>query len=149
MKRPLSSAKTFGVGVVAKRSGVTVSAIHFYETKGLIKSYRNQGNQRRYTQDVLRRIAVIKAAQKVGVSLQDIAISFQSLPNERTPTKKDWDKLSKKWKADLDARIQQLEQLRDNLTDCIGCGCLSMQSCPLRNPDDTLSLQGNGAILLK
>ena len=144
----VSSVKELSVGAVAKRTGVAISTIHFYETKGLIKSRRNQGNQRRYKQDVLRRISVIKVAQKIGISLQEIVESFKSLPNERTPTKKDWDSLSKKWKKELDNKIQLLEFLRDDLTECIGCGCLSIKSCPLRNPDDKLSSQGSGARLI-
>ncbi|MGH1440644.1 MAG: redox-sensitive transcriptional activator SoxR [Cellvibrionaceae bacterium] len=136
------------VGMVAKRSGVAISAIHFYESKGLIKSQRNQGNQRRYHQDVLRRIAVIKVAQKVGISLQEIAESFKRLPNERTPTKKDWDSMSRKWKKDLELKIQLLKHLQNDLTGCIGCGCLSIDSCPLRNPNDSLSSKGNGPVLL-
>ncbi len=144
----IKQVKELSVGTVAKRAGVAVSTIHFYEAKGLIQSRRNQGNQRRYTRDVLRRIAVIKVAQKIGISLQDIMESFKSLPNQRTPTKKDWDKLSNKWKKDLEARIQLLTHLRDDLTDCIGCGCLSTSDCPLRNPDDILSSQGNGPQLL-
>ncbi len=150
MKKTQTShpTKELSVGTVAKRAGVAVSTLHFYEAKGLIKSRRNQGNQRRYTRDVLRRIAVIKVAQKIGISLQDIMESFKSLPNQRTPTKRDWDKLSSKWKKDLEAKIQLLTHLRDDLTDCIGCGCLSTSDCPLRNPDDILSSQGNGPQLL-
>lgn len=147
MKNKRSTQKKLSVGVIAKRSGVAISAIHFYESKGLIKSQRNAGNQRRYKQDVLRRIAVIKAAQKVGISLKDIMKSFQSLPNERTPTKRDWDKLSRTWKKSLDERIQLLAQLRDDLSECIGCGCLSITDCPLRNPNDELSSQGDGPVL--
>jgi len=146
--QPVYPVKELSVGAVAKRTGVAISTIHFYETKGLIKSRRNQGNQRRYTRDVLRRIAVIKVAQKIGISLREITGSFKSLPNERTPTKKDWDNLSKKWKKELELKIQLLTHLRDDLTECIGCGCLSIKCCPLRNPDDVLSSQGDGPILL-
>lgn len=136
------------VGEVAARSGVAVSTLHFYEARGLIASRRNAGNQRRYGRDVLRRVAVIKVAQRLGVALADIAAALQSLPQGRTPTAKDWNRLSAVWKADLDARIAQLTRLRDQLGDCIGCGCLSLEHCKLRNPLDTLSEDGPGARLL-
>lgn len=136
------------VGRVAKRTGVNVSALHFYESKGLISSYRNAGNQRRYTPDVLRRISVIKAAQKLGVTLDEIRTAFEALPESRTPTQRDWARLSKNWKGQLDERIEYLERLRDSLTGCIGCGCLSMKSCPLYNEDDVLEEDGPGPVLL-
>ena len=136
------------VGQVATRCGVKVSTLHFYEQKGLIKSLRNQGNQRRYPRDVLRRISVIKAAQQFGISLQDIQQAFSHLPNQRTPNKDDWSQLSKTWKNQLNAQIRALEDLRDSLEGCIGCGCLSMTSCPLYNPNDTLATKGDGAVLL-
>lgn len=136
------------VGEVAARSGVAVSAIHFYESKGLIKSWRNQGNQRRYARDVLRRVAVIKVAQRTGIPLTSIHAAFSSLPYARTPTASDWRKLSLQWKFELDARINCLMQLRDQLNQCIGCGCLSLRECPLRNPADELSRSGAGARLL-
>lgn len=136
------------VGFVAKRCGVNVSALHFYEQKGLIKSWRNQGNQRRYAKDVLRRVSVIKAAQQLGMSLETIKQAFDSLPNSRTPDKDDWEKLSKAWKKDLDERIAYMQRLRDSLDGCIGCGCLSMKSCPIYNPDDALAEQGPGPVIL-
>ena len=136
------------VGQVAKRCGVKVSTLHFYEQKGLITSLRNQGNQRRYQRDVLRRISVIKAAQQFGISLQDIQQAFSHLPNQRTPNKDDWSKLSQTWKTQLNAQINALEDLRDSLEGCIGCGCLSMSSCPLYNPNDTLATNGDGSVLL-
>ncbi len=142
-------AKELSVGQVAKRCGVAVSAIHFYETKGLIASWRNAGNQRRYTRDVLRRIAVIKAAQHLGISLKSIADALNSLPSNRTPTAADWAKLSRQWKEDLNARILKLEQLRDDLDGCIGCGCLSLKICPLWNPMDEMAANGAGASFLK
>ena len=142
-------AKELSVGQVAKRCGVAVSAIHFYETKGLIASWRNAGNQRRYTRDVLRRIAVIKAAQHLGISLKSIADALNSLPTNRTPTAADWAKLSRQWKEDLNARILKLEQLRDDLDGCIGCGCLSLKICPLWNPMDEMAANGAGASFLK
>jgi MerR family redox-sensitive transcriptional activator SoxR len=137
------------IGFVAKRCGVKVSALHFYEEKGLIKSLRNQGNQRRYKKDVLRRISVIKAAQKVGVSLDNIKKAFEALPNNRTPDTKDWEQLATQWKSQLNARINYLENLRDSLSGCIGCGCLSMKSCPIYNEDDKLASEGNGPVILE
>lgn len=140
--------KELTVGEVAERSGVAVSAIHFYESKGLIKSRRNAGNQRRYSRDVLRRVAVIKVAQRVGIPLASIGEALNTLPEGRTPTAKDWSKLSAKWKAELDDRIAKLAQLRDQLNNCIGCGCLSLEHCRLRNPMDELSEHGAGPVLL-
>lgn len=137
-------ARELTVGEVAARSGVAVSALHFYERKGLIRSHRTGGNQRRYAPDVLRRVAVIKVAQKVGIPLADIAAAFRSLPGERTPTREDWSRLSTAWKAELEGRIRQLEALRDGLADCIGCGCMSLDRCPLRNPGDRLAGEGTG-----
>jgi MerR family transcriptional regulator, redox-sensitive transcriptional activator SoxR len=136
------------VGEVAKRSGVTVSALHFYERKGLIRSWRSMGNQRRYSRAVLRRVAVVIVAQRVGIPLSAIHDALNSLPKERTPTVKDWGALSKRWKADLNDRIARLTRLRDELTNCIGCGCLSLDSCPLYNPGDKLFKKGPGPRLL-
>jgi len=136
------------VGQVAKRCGVNISTLHFYEQKGLIQSLRNSGNQRRYKREVLRRISVIKAAQKVGITLEKIKESFKILPNNRTPTKEDWEILAKHWRNELNARITYMENLRDSLSGCIGCGCLSMKSCPIYNQDDILAQQGSGAVLL-
>ena len=136
------------VGRVASRTGVNVSTLHFYEDKGLISSHRNAGNQRRYSADVLRRISVIKAAQKLGVTLEEIRVAFSSLPDNRTPSQKDWEKLSKKWDQQLLQRINYLQRLRDSLTGCIGCGCLSMKSCPLYNEGDKLEQQGPGPVIL-
>lgn len=132
------------VGEVAERSGVAVSALHFYETRGLIHSHRNAGNQRRYPREVLRRVAVIKVAQRVGVPLAAIKEALRSLPDGRSPTAGDWARLSKGWRAELDERIRQLQQLRDQLDGCIGCGCLSIKACRLRNPWDELAEQGPG-----
>lgn len=136
------------VGEVARRSGVAVSALHFYESKGLIKSWRNAGNQRRFARDVLRRVALIKVAQKTGIPLLAIRRALKSLPGERTPTAEDWKKLSAGWRADLNERIARLTRLRDQLDGCIGCGCLSLGICPLRNPQDTLGRQGPGPRIL-
>ncbi len=135
-------------GKVAERCGVKVSTLHFYEEKGLIRSWRNAGNQRRYKADVIRRIAVVKAAQKVGISLDSIRRALSALPDERTPTAADWERLSRTWRGELDARIAYLERLRDTLTGCIGCGCLSMKNCPIYNADDKLAVEGPGAVIL-
>ncbi|GAA6186507.1 MULTISPECIES: redox-sensitive transcriptional activator SoxR [Alteromonadaceae] len=140
--------RELSVGFVAKRCGVKVSTLHFYEQKGLIQSWRNSGNQRRYKADVLRRVSVIKAAQKIGISLQDIKLTFATLPQSRTPTKQDWAKLSRNWQQQLEARIQSMIKLKDSLDGCIGCGCLSMKSCPIYNPQDNLAIEGPGPVLL-
>lgn len=136
------------VGEVAARSGLAVSAIHFYEAKGLISSVRNAGNQRRFERAELRRIAIIKVAQRAGISLVEIGEALSRLPTTRAVSAKDWARMSKHWKYDLDERIARLEALRDQLSDCIGCGCLSLRSCPLRNPMDVLSEEGPGPRLL-
>ena len=141
-------ARELSVGEVAERCGVAISTIHFYESKGLITSSRNRGNQRRYPRAVLRRVAVIKVAQSTGLPLATIRDALASLPDGRVPTVKDWTKLSAAWRADLDDRIAKLTRLRDQLSGCIGCGCLSLKTCPLRNPSDQLSRQGSGARLL-
>jgi len=138
----------WSVGQVAKRCGVKVSTLHFYEQKGLIQSSRNNGNQRRYKAEVLRRIAVIKAAQKIGISLSSIKSAFAALPDNRTPSMQDWQLLSSAWRDELNARITYMEKLRDSLTGCIGCGCLSMTNCPIYNPEDRLSVEGSGAVIL-
>jgi MerR family redox-sensitive transcriptional activator SoxR len=142
-------AKELTVGDVAKRSGVAVSAIHFYESRGLIKAWRTSGNQRRYPREILRRVAVIKAAQRVGIPLAAIQEALGSLPEKRTPTAEDWGALSARWRSALDERINRLIKLRDELTSCIGCGCLSLDSCPLYNPGDQLSKKGPGSQLLE
>ncbi len=136
------------VGEVAQRSGVAVSALHFYEAKKLIASWRTAGNQRRYPREVLRRVAIIKVAQRLGLPLASIQEALDALPRGRTPTDADWKKLSARWHAELDARIARLTELRDHLTGCIGCGCLSMKQCPLRNPSDELAREGPGPRLL-
>jgi MerR family redox-sensitive transcriptional activator SoxR len=136
------------VGEVAARSGVAVSTLHFYESAGLIRSRRNQGNQRRYPREVLRRVAVIRVAQRTGISLSSIREALKMLPDGRTPTAEDWMKLSAQWRAELDDRIGRLTRLRDQLDGCIGCGCLSLGVCPLRNPWDKLREQGPGPRLL-
>ncbi|WP_432720820.1 redox-sensitive transcriptional activator SoxR [Jeongeupia wiesaeckerbachi] len=135
---------TLSVGEVARRSGVSVSALHFYESKGLISSNRTQGNQRRYARDVLRRVAIIRVAQRVGIALADIEVALATLPATAAPGRADWERMSAGWRADLDARIAQLQKLRDSLDDCIGCGCLSIDRCRLRNPLDELASKGAG-----
>lgn len=137
-------AQELSVGEVASRSGVAVSALHFYERKGLIRSLRTAGNQRRFSRDVLRRLAVIRVAQRVGMPLEAVATAFAALPDDKTPTKAEWAKMSALWRGELDQRIAQLLLLRDQLTDCIGCGCLSLKRCRLANPGDALGDQGDG-----
>jgi MerR family redox-sensitive transcriptional activator SoxR len=132
------------VGQLAARSGVAISALHFYEAQGLISSRRTTGNQRRYRRDVLRRVAFIRVSQRVGLPLAAIKEALARLPSERTPTRQDWAALSAGWRADLDERIRQLQLLRDDLTECIGCGCLSLQGCRLSNPGDVQARFGPG-----
>ena len=137
------------VGQLSARSGAAVSALHFYESKGLITSTRTAGNQRRYTRDALRRVAFVRAAQRVGIPLAVIRDALAELPDERTPNRADWARLSEVWRSELDERISQLVELRDRLTDCIGCGCLSLERCALSNPYDNLGEQGPGARRLR
>lgn len=132
------------VGQLAARTGVAVSALHFYEAQGLISARRTTGNQRRYPRVTLRRVAFIRASQRVGIPLSRIKEALGTLPAGRTPTPRDWARLSAAWRQDLDDRIAQLQDLRDRLTDCIGCGCLSMDTCLLANPDDVLRAEGPG-----
>jgi MerR family redox-sensitive transcriptional activator SoxR len=137
------------VGEVAARSGVAVSALRFYEAQGLIRSVRSAGNQRRYPREVLRVVSLIKVAQRVGIPLAEIGEALAALPEGRTPTAADWRRMSAKWKARLDERITRLTRLRDQLDRCIGCGCLSIKACRLRNPLDELSEEGAGPRLLE
>ncbi len=137
-------AKEFTVGEVAARAGVAVSALHFYERKGLIRSHRTSGNQRRYDRDVLRRLAVIRLANELGIPLGQVGAAMATLPQGREPTKADWASLSSSWKEELERRITLLTRLRDELTGCIGCGCLSMERCPLFNPEDKFGREGSG-----
>ena len=145
MNNQPSTMRDLSVGELARRSGVAVSALHFYEAKGLIASYRNAGNQRRYPRETLRRVAVIKVAQRVGIPLVEIAAALGELPQGRNPTAADWAALSARWREDLDQRIDKLLLLRNQLDGCIGCGCLSLEACPLRNPGDQLATRGPGA----
>jgi MerR family redox-sensitive transcriptional activator SoxR len=136
------------VGQLAARSGAAVSALHFYESKGLITSRRTTGNQRRFSRDTLRRVAFIRAAQRVGIPLATIREALAELPEERTPTREDWARLSEAWRSELEERIQQLNRLRDHLADCIGCGCLSLDTCVLSNPDDVFGERLTGSRLM-
>ncbi|MFJ3902737.1 redox-sensitive transcriptional activator SoxR [Streptomyces sp. NPDC090025] len=136
------------VGQLSARSGAAVSALHFYETKGLISSRRTSGNQRRYGRDTLRRVAFIRAAQRVGIPLATVRDALTQLPEERTPTHEDWARLSATWRVELDERIKQLGRLRDHLSDCIGCGCLSLERCVLSNPDDVSGERLTGSRLM-
>jgi MerR family transcriptional regulator, redox-sensitive transcriptional activator SoxR len=144
MTRVPARARELTVGQLAARSGVTTSALHFYEAQGLISARRTAGNQRRYPRATLRRVAFIRASQRVGIPLARIRAALDTLPASRTPNRRDWARLSAAWRHDLDERISQLQDLRDRLTGCIGCGCLSMTSCQLANADDVLGRGGPG-----
>lgn len=135
-------------GELAYRSGVAISALHFYEREGLISSRRTSGNQRRYNRDTLRRVAFIRMSQRLGIPLARVRGALGTLPTDRVPTSRDWARLSAGWRQDLDDRILALQRLRDNLADCIGCGCLSLRTCALSNPGDVLAAQGPGAVRL-
>jgi MerR family transcriptional regulator, redox-sensitive transcriptional activator SoxR len=132
------------IGAVSERTGVAPSALRFYEAERLIRSTRSEGGQRRYSRDVIRRVSFIRVAKEVGLSLDDIAEALASLPEHRTPTKKDWERLSSAWRPRLEHQIRVLERLRDRLTGCIGCGCLSLQACRLLNPGDEVGERGPG-----
>ena len=136
------------IGQLAERSGVATSALRFYESRGLIASVRTTGNQRRYPASTLRRVAFVRTAQRVGLSLEEIGSALATLPDGRTPTKSDWHRLSNAWRPRLDEQIRRIELLRDRLDSCIGCGCLSLKSCWLTNPDDEMAADGPGAVLL-
>lgn len=132
------------IGAVARRSGMNVSALRFYEERGLITSDRTPGGQRRYRRAVLRRLAFIQVAQRVGLTLEDIGRALATLPDDEGPTRRDWSRLSARWRPVLDERIRLLEALRDDLDGCIGCGCLSLDRCALRNPYDGAGRLGTG-----
>lgn len=133
------------IGEVADRAGIAPSALRYYEKEGLIHAERSDGGQRRYHRDVLRLIAFIRAAQRVGLTLDDIRDALHTLPEKRTPTAADWTRLSKGWRPLLDRRIEEMQRLRDRLDSCIGCGCLSLKTCALSNPDDVAAADGPGA----
>ena len=133
------------VGELARRSGFAVSALHYYEREGLLQASRSPGGQRRYPRSALRRLAFVRAAQSVGLSLEEVRAALATLPDGRTPTRADWDRLSRSWQARLDEQIEALQALRDGLSSCIGCGCLSLRRCALSNPQDRAGEQGPGA----
>jgi MerR family redox-sensitive transcriptional activator SoxR len=137
------------IGELSARSGVATSALRFYEEQGLIHAERTSGNQRRYRRPTLRRVAFIRSAQRVGLSLEEIAEALGTLPEGRTPTKADWSRLSRDWRPRIDAQIERLERLRAKLDGCIGCGCLSLRTCSLNNPDDEVAPRGPGAVYLE
>ena len=137
------------IGEVARRSGLSVPTLRFYEQRGLISSTRTDGNQRRYPRAVLRRLAFVVAAQRVGLGLERIGRLLADLPADRTPDRADWSRLSGPWRELLDDRIRELQRLRDDLDGCIGCGCLSLDRCPLFNPDDEAAAEGPGARWLR
>ena len=138
------SSEGLTIGETSARSGVATSALRFYEAEGLIASTRTTGNQRRYERATLRRIALIQAGKAAGIPLGEIRSALASLPGERTPTKRDWERLSRRWREDLDRRVATLGALRDRLTGCIGCGCLSLKTCALLNPEDEAASLGAG-----
>ena len=144
MGKPAWDRTELTPGELSERSGVAISALHFYERQGLIHSRRTEGNQRRYTRQTLRRVAFIRVSQRVGIPLAQIREALDTLPENRTPTLDDWARLSKGWRHNLDQRIAQLTRLRDQLTSCIGCGCLSLDRCALSNPHDELGDLGPG-----
>jgi MerR family redox-sensitive transcriptional activator SoxR len=146
MSRPEPAGLT--IGELSTRTGVAPSALRFYEAEGLLHATRTSGGQRRYTRDTLRRVSFMRIAQQVGLSLDEIRAALASLPDNRTPTRTDWERLSASWRPKLDARIALLERLRDDLSGCIGCGCLSLAVCPLYNPGDILADQGPGPHIL-
>ena len=133
------------IGEVSARSGVAPSALRFYEAEGLIAARRTSGNQRRYDRSMLRRLAFIQAGRAAGIPLEQIRAALETLPSDRSPTKRDWQRLSSSWRRDLDRRIATLEALRSRLTTCIGCGCLSLKTCALLNPHDEAAAKGAGA----
>jgi MerR family transcriptional regulator, redox-sensitive transcriptional activator SoxR len=145
---PVAENEYLTIGAIAARSGVAPSALRYYEAEGLLSSIRGPGGQRRYERSVLRRVAVLRAAQSLGLTLDEIRLAFESLPAGRTPIASDWTRLSRSWKKRLTQRIGELERLRDKLTGCIGCGCLTLGRCALFNPSDRVAEQGPGARLL-
>lgn len=142
IERP--GTETLTIGEVAQRAGVATSALRYYEAQGLIAAARTSGGQRAFDREVLRRVAFIRVAQRVGLTLDEIRNALSRLPDERTPTAGDWDRISKAWRRRLDEQIALIERLRDDLTSCIGCGCLSFRACRLYNPDDAASALGDG-----
>lgn len=146
-RHPNRGHEALTIGEVAERAGVATSALRFYESRGLIRSHRNAGGHRRYAREVLRRVAILKVAQRIGIPLGEIADALSTLPDGRAPNAADWQRLSDAWRNQLNERIDKLTKLRDQLDGCIGCGCLSLESCPLRNPADVAAEGGPGARL--
>lgn len=140
-----TSDDLLSVGEMSHRTGVAVSALHYYERLGLIVSHRTAGNQRRYARHMLRRVALISVAKRLGIPLEDVKDAFADVPLSNTPTHADWQRASRRWKKALELRRQGIEKLEKELTGCIGCGCLSMKACNLLNPDDELGDTGTGA----
>ncbi len=149
MNEKISQNDYLLIGEIANRSGVAISTLHFYEKKGFISSKRNSKNQRIFKRGILRIISLIKFAQNLGFSLDDINKNLKSLKSKETPSEKEWKKLTKNWQFQLDLRIKEMQKLRNQLDRCIGCGCMSLGSCPLRNKNDKLSQKGEGPLLLK
>lgn len=138
------ATELLSIGKLAERTGLSITAIRFYEAEGLVSSRRNAGGQRRFVRGDIRRLSFVKISQGLGFSLSDIRLALLKLPDNRTPTKRDWENLSRQFAKDIDERIDALTQLRDTLTGCIGCGCLSLAKCRLYNPDDVASKYGAG-----
>jgi MerR family redox-sensitive transcriptional activator SoxR len=137
------------IGEVARRSGAPVSALRYYEALGLISSTRTGGGHRRFARDVLRRVAVIQAGRRVGLSLAQVQAAFVGLPADKAPTRRDWTRVSRAWRSEIDSRIDEMTRIRDDLDGCIGCGCLSLSRCPLYNPDDAAAVEGPGPRILR
>lgn len=144
MSKNLKSTDQIPIGQVAERSGIPISAIHFYEREGMISSTRSSGNHRQFSRDVLRRLAFIRASQRVGIPLMNIKEALDKLPLKRTPKEADWEKVGKQWHKILSAQIEYMERVRDDLRTCIGCGCLSFQRCQLVNQNDAMASEGAG-----
>jgi MerR family redox-sensitive transcriptional activator SoxR len=141
--------ETLTIGEVARRSGAPVSALRYYESLGLISSTRTAGGQRRFDRDMLRRVAVIQAGQRVGLSLAQVQAAFVGLPGDKAPTRREWTRVSRAWRSEIDVRIAEMTRIRDDLDGCIGCGCLSLARCPLYNPGDAAAAEGPGARILR
>ena len=139
--------ETLTIGEVAERSGVAPSALRYYEERGLIRSERTPAGHRRYARAVIRRVAFIVFAQRVGLTLEEIGEELAKLPDDRVPTRRDWSKLARRWSERIDARIAELERLKRGLTECVGCGCLSLARCKLANPGDRLARLGPGPVI--
>lgn len=137
-------ADQLSIGALSERTGVTTSALRYYEQEGLIEANRSEAGQRRFVRDTIRRVSFIRAAQEVGLSLVEIKASLEEMPDRRTPTAKDWDRLAASWRPRIDAQIRMLERLRDRLNGCIGCGCLTMALCTMVNPGDEVAVRGPG-----